>query len=161
MKKIILSILLLSISIYAQQNNYRSVPLEKAILLQDGKNKTSCTICGMNLPMFYRTSHAATHEGHDKQYCSIVCVVEDALANGAKLTNFRAIDNRTLKFIDSKKAYFVVGSKKPATMSWVSKYAFGNKRAAKKFQKRFGGKIMKFDEVYKLVKQNRSKRNSN
>lgn len=158
MKKLLLTILLLSISAYAGQNNYRSVPTDKATLLQEGKDKESCIICGMNLPMFYRTSHAATHEGHDKQYCSIVCVVTDSMVNQAKLTNFRVVDNRTLKLIDSHKAYFVVGSKKPATMSWVSKYAFGNKRAAKKFQKRYGGEIMDFDSLYKFVEKNKSKK---
>jgi hypothetical protein len=50
-----------------------------------------------------------------------------------------------------------VGSKKPGTMSMVSKYAFWTKKGAKKFQKENGGKIMKFDKLIKLVKKSQKK----
>jgi len=138
--------------------NYRAVPSSKAEILQDGKNKMYCPICGMTLPMFYKTNHAATdHEGHTHQYCSIVCEIEDAVKNGKKLTDFKVVDNTTLKFMDAKKAYFVVGSKKPGTMSVVSKYAFGTKDAAQTFANANGGDIMNFDEVYKMVEKSLEK----
>ncbi|MCK5110465.1 MAG: nitrous oxide reductase accessory protein NosL [Arcobacteraceae bacterium] len=169
MRKLLLSLLTISallvsasLSVQAMQKDgaspkkasmkmYRMVPKGKAALLQDGKNKAYCPTCGMTLPMFYKTNHAAKHAGHNKQYCSIVCLVEDAIVNGTKLTDFKVVDNSTLKFIDSKKAFFVVGSKKPGTMSVVSKYAFGTKGAADKFAAANGGKVMKFDALYKLV----------
>ncbi len=175
MKKLLLSLLTIgallvsaSSSVQAMQKHgvngknaamkmYRMVPKGKATLLQDGKNKAYCPTCGMTLPMFYKTNHAAKHNGHDKQYCSIVCLVEDAVINGTKLTNFRVVDNSTLKFIDSKDAYFVVGSKMPGTMSVVSKYAFGTKSAADKFASANGGKVMKFDALYKLVVKSQAK----
>ena len=137
--------------------NFRAVPMKQATLLKDGKNKPYCNVCGMTLPMFYKTNHAASHNGHDNQYCSIVCTVEDAVINGKKLTNFRVVDNTTLKFIDSKDAFFVVGSKKPATMSAVSKYAFGTKKDAKKFAKMNGGEVMRFNALYKLVEKSLAK----
>ena len=137
--------------------NFRAVPASKATILQDGKNKNYCPVCGMTLPMFYKTNHAASHKGHDKQYCSIVCTVEDAVVNGKKLKNFRVVDNDSLKFIDSKKAFFVVGSKKPGTMSVVSKYAFGSKKSANNFASKNGGKVMKFNELYKLVEKSLEK----
>jgi len=137
--------------------NYRAVPLEKATLVKDSKDKMYCSVCGMTLPMFYRTNHAADHDGKHDQYCSIACEIEDAVINGKSLTNFRVVDNTTLKFIPSKDAYFIVGSKKPGTMSMVSKYAFGTKKAALNFQKENGGKVMNFDEVVALVKKSRAK----
>ncbi len=165
MRKLLLSLLtigaLFTTSSLAMEKkpmkNPRMVPMEQATILQDGKNKMYCPICGMTLPMFYKTNHAAKHNDHDKQYCSIVCAVEDAIVNGKKLTDFKVVDNSTLKFIDSKDAYFVVGSKMPGTMSVVSKYAFGTEAAAQKLVASKGGKVMRFDELYKLVVKSQEK----
>jgi YHS domain-containing protein len=155
MKKILL--LLLSLSILAlgsnQMKNFRSVPADKVQLLQKGKGKNFCPVCGMTLPVFYKTNHAAKHNGKDHQYCSIHCLAEDAEVNGKKLDSFKAVDNVTLKFADSKSLYFVVGSNKPGTMSVVSKYGFSKKEAAQKFAQEFGGEIMSFKEVYALTKE--------
>ena len=137
--------------------NPRAVPMSQATILQDGKNKNYCPVCGMTLPMFYKTNHAAKHNGKDHQYCSIVCAVEDSLMNNKKLTDFKVVDNTTLKFIDSKDAYFVVGSKMPGTMSVVSKYAFGTKAAADKLVAKKGGEVMKFDTLYALVVKSQAK----
>ena len=132
--------------------NYRAVPLSKAEILQKGDQKMYCPVCGMTLPLFYRTNHVASHNGHDKQYCSIHCAAQDKEVNRKMLVNFRVVDNDSLKFIDSNDAYFVVGSKKPGTMSTISKYAFANKKSAEDFASNFGGKIMKFDQLYTVVK---------
>jgi len=160
MKKIVLAILTISLALSASMQmgkNYRAVPASQAELLKSGPEKMYCSVCGMTLPMFYRTNHAADHDHMHDQYCSITCAVEDAVVNGKQLTNFKVVDNTTLKFIPSKDAYFVVGSKKPGTMSMTSKYAFGTKEAALKFQKNNGGKIMRFDELLKLVKKSQAK----
>ncbi len=166
MKKILISLLVLGSLVISSamdkpmqktMKNYRMVPVEKATILQDGKNKMYCPVCGMTLPMFYKTNHAATHKNHGKHYCSIVCMIQDAVVNNTKLENFKVVDNTTLKFIDSKDAYFVVGSKKPGTMSVVSKYAFGTKQAAEKFAAQNGGKIMRFDALYKMVEKSLAK----
>ncbi len=157
MKKIILALMFLVVGAYSMQN-YRAVPMDKAILLQKGKDKKYCHVCGMTLPMFYRTNHAATNsKGEAIQYCSITCLVKDMTVNHKHLKNFKVVDNDTLKFIDSNKAYFVVGSKKPGTMSMVSKYAFASKKSAEKFAKENGGKIMTFGELLEMVKQRQKK----
>ena len=127
--------------------NYRMVPMAKAQILQDGKSKMYCPKCGMTLPMFYRTNHAATVDGKVQQFCSIYCLVE-AMNDGAKVSDVKVVDNSTLKFIDADKAFYVVGSSKPATMAKkISKYAFGTKAAAEKFASEFGGSIMRYDEM--------------
>ena len=135
-----------------KMHNFRAVPFKKAQILQDGKAKMFCPKCGMTLPMFYKTNHAAIVDGKMQQFCSMHCMVE-VMKSGAKVTDIQVVDNSTLKFIPADKALYVVGSSKPATMSKVSKYAFGDKEAAEKFAKKNGGKVMKFNEVLAMAKK--------
>jgi len=133
--------------------NYRAVPFAKAQILQKGKSKMFCSRCGMTLPMFYRTNHAATVDGKVKQFCSMYCLVEE-MNSGKKVTNVKVVDNTTLKFIDANKAFYVVGSSKPATMAKkISKYAFGTKEAADDFAKKFGGKVMSYADALKIAQR--------
>ncbi len=135
-----------------KMSDFRFVPLKKAQILQSGKAKIFCSKCGMSLPMFYRTNHAAKVNGKIEQFCSMHCLVE-AMESGAKVTDIKVIDNTTLKFIPVSKAWYVVGSSKPATMSKVSKYAFGSKVAALEFAKKYGGKVMQFNEALAIAKK--------
>ncbi len=135
-----------------KMHNFRAVPFDKAQILQDGKAKMFCPKCGMTLPMFYRTNHAAKVDGKMQQFCSMHCLVE-AMKSGAKVSDIQVVDNTTLKFIPVSKAWYVVGSNKPATMSKVSKYAFGTKEAAEKFAKENGGKVMKFEDALAIAKK--------
>jgi len=148
--KIILSALILFTALFSM-NDFRSATQNNVKLLQEGKNKKYCPVCGMTLPFFYKTNHSATHKGKNKHYCSIVCMAEDSIVNKKKLTDFKAVDANTLQWIDSKDAFFVVGSSKPATMSHISKYAFKNKKDAQEFAKKYGGEMMRFDELFNRV----------
>jgi len=131
---------------------FQTVNKEKAVLLQDNAAKNSCINCGMNLTMFYKTSHSATVDGVTKQYCSIHCLTQDLNA-GEELQNPKVVDVSSLKFIDVFVAYYVVGSSKRGTMSRVSKYAFASLDDAKKFQAEFGGKIYDFNEALRVAKE--------
>ena len=122
---------------------YQSVTEDKATLLQRGKNKRYCLKCGMDLVRYYKTSHAAIYKNKHYQYCSIHCL-EDHLGEGVTLKNPQVVDVASLKFISVVKAHYVVGSKKRGTMTRVSKYAFLSEDDAKKFQAKYGGKIMNF-----------------
>jgi len=130
---------------------FQSVPKEKATILQDGKAKMFCPECGMTLPMFYKTNHAATVNGKVKQYCSIHCLVED-MNKGVKPTEIRVVDVTTLKFVPAEKATYVVGSHKKGTMSRVSKYAFAKKSDAEAFAKANGGKVTDFNGALEAAK---------
>jgi len=154
MKKIIILICLVA---FGFAGNYRAVPMDKAQMVQKGASKMFCNVCGMTLPMFYKTNHAAKIGGEDHQYCSIHCMFEEAMKKGVDVTDPRVIDNSTMKFMDATKAYYVVGSNKPGTMTMVSKYAFGTKNAAEKFAKKYAGKVMIYNEVATLVKKNLKK----
>jgi len=128
---------------------FQTVSAGQATLLQKGKNKESCVICGMHLQTFYKTSHAAdTKTGTKKQYCSLHCVVHDNEINKTDLLNLKVVDTNSLKFISADKAFYVVGSSKPATMSRTSKYAFAKKSEAESFAKKFGGKVMNLYDTY-------------
>ena len=131
---------------------FQTVSKEKAVLLQDTKDKQHCYICGMNLVSFYKTNHAATDNGVTHQYCSLHCLTAH-LSKGAELENPKVVDVKSLKFIPVQEAYYVVGSSKPATMSRVSKYAFKSLDDAKKFQLKFGGKIVDFYSAWQLAKK--------
>lgn len=131
---------------------FQSVPLDKAILLQSGEAKTSGAVCGMNLPMFYKTNHSATVDGEVKQYCSLHCVAEE-LINNVPLENIQVVDVEGLEFIDASRAFYVVKSRQKGTMSQVSKYAFANSDDAKKFAGKYGGKIVTFDQALEIAKK--------
>jgi nitrous oxide reductase accessory protein NosL len=131
----------------AKKTRFQSVPMDKATILQKEK---SCAICGMKLPMFYKTNHAADTKDGTKQYCSIHCVVHDNEMNKTDLKNLRVVDVTTLKFTPALEAYYVVGSSKPATMSKTSKYAFAKEEDAKAFAKANGGKVMRFYDAYSV-----------
>ena len=131
--------------------SFQAVSADKAVILQEGESKMFCPKCGMTLPMYYRTNHAADVDGKTTQFCSIHCLAE-AMANGAKVTKVKVVDNTTLAFIDVISSWYVVGSSKPGTMSMTSKYAFGKKSDAEKFAKEFGGKVMTYYAVLDVVK---------
>ena len=127
---------------------FQSVELEKTTMLQKGANRYNCPICGMKLPMFYKTNHSATSNGKVKQYCSIHCLADDKHNNKSELKDMKVVAIDTLKFIDVKDAIYVVGSDKSGTMSSLSKYAFEGRMSARRFAKEYQGRIMKFDEAY-------------
>lgn len=132
------------------KTRFQSVPAERATILQTGKEKTSCAICGMHLPTFYKTNHAADTKHGTRQYCSLHCVVHDNELNKTDLQNLRVVDTNSLKFVSAMDAFYVVGSSQPGTMSRVSKYAFAHKAEAEAFAKTFGGKIMPFYDAYDI-----------
>jgi len=135
-----------------QKKSFRSVALKDVILVQKGKDREYCARCGMKLAKYYKTSHTAEIGDKKYQYCSFHCL-EDHLGEGVTLKNPQVVDVSSLKFIDVTKAYYVVGSSQPATMSRISKYAFAKKEDAVAFQKRYGGKIMDFYEARKVVQE--------
>ena len=158
MKRFIVSLLVLGSMLFAggigqgkHKKMFQSVPMQKATILQKGKAKMFCPECGMTLPMFYKTNHAATLNGEVKQFCSMHCLVEAGLNNDRGVQNIKVVDVTSLKFIDARNATYVVGSSKKGTMTMNSKYAFAHKSDAKKFAKQFGGKVMSFDKAYDIA----------
>jgi nitrous oxide reductase accessory protein NosL len=168
MKKIVITLMTLVLAAGAAQNadmpspskqkkarmmpvRYQSVPMTKVQLLQKGDAKLYCPECGMNLPMFYRTNHAADVDGKTEQFCSMHCLVE-AMHHDTGASNIRVVDNTSLKFIPAAKAFYVVGSRKPGTMSPVSKYAFATRKDAETFAHLNGGEVKTFEEALAMAR---------
>ncbi len=131
---------------------FQTVSKNQAKILQSGKEAQYCSVCGMDLVMFYKTNHAAKVDGKQKEFCSMHCLAE-VLNSGAKVSNIQVVDAKTLEWIDAQKAHYVVGSKIKGTMSRISKYAFKNISDAKEFQEKMGGKIMNFQEALKVAQK--------
>jgi nitrous oxide reductase accessory protein NosL len=138
-----------------QAKMYQTVSQDKAILLQKTKDKLYCPNCGMHLVKFYKTSHAIKLKNNNfLQYCSIHCLFEALYhINKNDIKKILVVANDTLKFIDVKKAYYVVGSKIKGTMTQNSKYAFKNKNKALQFIKKYGGKIVDFNNALEITKK--------
>jgi len=134
------------------EKRFQTVSKDKAIILQHGKDKLSCPECGMNLPMFYKTNHSSKVGKNVKQYCSIHCLLGD-IKKGSKLTDIKVVDVDSLKFINAKDAFYVVGSSKKGTMSKVSKYAFASKKSAERFAKKNGGEVTDFKGALEKAKE--------
>ncbi len=124
---------------------FQTVGVDKGIFIQNGDSKYYCSNCGKLLPKYYKTNH--THK--NKQYCSLYCLVETIGTNTPN--DVSVADVKTLKFIDARSAFYVVGSKKRGTMSTKSKYAFSSEKDALKFQKKYKGSILNFQEAYSIA----------
>jgi len=119
-------------------------------LIQKGDAKKWCPVCGMNLKMFWKTSHAVLlKDGSTRQYCSMRCLAADYPHIKDNIKDIMVTDAKTQKLIEAKNAYYVVGSKVMGTMSKVSKLAFADKADAEDFVKHYGGEIMSFDLAFK------------
>jgi len=147
-KKLILGLVLLFVSLHGEP--FSKMATVEPVLVQKGDKKMWCSVCGMNLKMFYKTSYIAG----DKQYCSVRCLVAD-MQNGDNidLDKVKVIDAKTQQPILAKDATFVIGSDVKGTMSKVSKLAFANKAEAKEFIKAHGGKIADFNTVIQKAKE--------
>ena len=122
----------------------------KPVLVQKGTHKHWCSICGMSIKKFYKTSHIATlKDGKTQQYCSMRCLVVHNKSQ--QLNNIKAIDNKTEKLIDATKAFYVVDSDISGTMSKISKLPFENKKDALEFIKEYDGKIKSYKEAIKIA----------
>ncbi|MCP5063200.1 MAG: nitrous oxide reductase [Ignavibacteriae bacterium] len=157
MKRLLIILMFfLSIGMFAQENKFvKSAQTENAKILQIGDSKAWCSICGMNLKMFYKTNHAfKLDDGTSKQYCSIRCLVADKSNHEGHIVETLVSDAKTEKLIDVTTAHYVIGSKAPGTMTKVSKIAFSNKEDAVAFSKKYSGKsILNFDATFALSKK--------
>lgn len=128
---------------------FQSVPSEAATILQSGKNKNSCTTCGMELAKSYKANHVAKQNDEIKQFCSMHCLAQEMSINKTQLQDIQTVDTKSLKFINAKEAYYVLGSKIRGIMTKSSKFAFADKNDALDFVKENGGKVTTFEEAYK------------
>ncbi len=150
---LLITILLLS-SITINAKSFTKMASVEPVLIQKGQEKHWCPVCGMNLKMFYKTSHTSKlKNGTKRQYCSMRCLVADMQEYGINMDSVKVVNARTQELIDAKKAFYVLGSKVKGTMSKTSKLAFASKEEAQKFIKKHKGKIVDFDTALNSAKE--------
>lgn len=146
-------VFLFSFSLLNAQSFSKSATLEP-VLVQSGKQKAWCPVCGMNIGMFYKTSHTAKLDNHkDRQYCSMRCLVVDMKKHNIDIKTVKVVDAFTQKLIIAKDAFYVIGSTVKGTMSKVSKLAFFSKDEAEKFAKIYKGKVVDFNTALESAKK--------
>ena len=145
-------------SLNLEAKKFTKVASVEPVLVQEGKSKQWCPVCGMSIKKFYKTSHTSKlHNDTKRQYCSIRCLTVDMKEYGIKNDDIKVIDVQNQKLIDAKKAFYVVGSKVRGTMTKVSKLAFENKDDAIKFTKKYKGKIVDFNIALDMAKKSLKK----
>lgn len=109
---------------------------------------TWCPLCGMNLKMYHQTSNRLTFsDKSDVQTCSIFCAAQFYEKRPTEIERWEVVDYETKKWIDAKKAHWLIESDIPGVMTAVSKLAFLAMDDAKKYQKKHGGTIGTFDDA--------------
>jgi nitrous oxide reductase accessory protein NosL len=115
-----------------------------------------CPLCSMNLKMFWKTTQWLTFsDGKRTGYCSIHCASIVYQKNPTRMDRWEVADYDTKKFIDGRKAPFLIGSDLPGTMTPVSKLAFASLDVAKSYQKEHGGSIGTLDDALKRAIEGR------
>lgn len=156
--KLVLIMILLSFSTMIQAEGFVKKATNMPVLVQEGKHKHWCSVCGMKIGMFYKTSHSSELDDDTKrQYCSIRCLSVDKKNNKIKKNSIQVVDAKSEKHIDARSAIYVVGSKVYGTMSKVSKFAFSSKKDALEFQKKYQGKILDFNGTLKIAQESLEK----
>lgn len=155
MKKlsILFTVLILSILNLNAASFSKTATLEP-VLTQTGTQKHWCPVCGMNIKMFYKTSHTAKlHNQTPRQYCSMRCLAADMQEYGIDTNYVKVVDAQSEKLIDATMAFYVVGSKVQGTMSKVSKLAFKNEVDAQSFAKKNSGKVVGFKTALSIAQK--------
>lgn len=107
-----------------------------------------CPLCSMNLKMFWKTSHWLTFsDGKRVGYCSIHCASKIYQKRPTEIDQWEVADYHTKTLINAHRAYFLMGSDLPGTMTPVSKLAFASQDVAKSYQREHGGTLGTLDDA--------------
>ncbi|MGD9320552.1 MAG: nitrous oxide reductase accessory protein NosL [Desulfobacteraceae bacterium] len=107
-----------------------------------------CPLCSMNLKMFWKTSHWLTFsDGKTTGYCSIHCASKVYQKRPTEIDLWEVADYHMKTLINAHRAYFLIGSDLPGTMTPVSKLAFASHDVAKSYQKEHGGTLGTLDDA--------------
>jgi nitrous oxide reductase accessory protein NosL len=107
-----------------------------------------CPLCGMNLKMYLQTNNQLTFfDGKKTQTCSIFCAAQIYEKRATEIDRWEVVDYETKKWIDAKRARWLIESDIPGVMTAISKLAFLSLGDVQKYQKKHGGTISTFDDA--------------
>jgi nitrous oxide reductase accessory protein NosL len=117
-----------------------------------------CPNCGMVRPMWARTWKTFENAAGPSEACSFHCLADMALKSGEEPKNVMvALYAEPQKMVPAGKAFYVVGSSAPGTMTMKSKVAFASKSEAGKFAGDCGGSVAAYAEALQIAKDGISK----
>nr|ADI87690.1 hypothetical protein LW2_0150 [uncultured Nitrospirae bacterium MY2-3C] len=112
--------------------------------------RAECVLCGMWIDQNEHTRHMIRFEDDSTvDFCSFACLAKYLKNNHKKITRIEAADFLTTRMINVYNAYYLEGSDVPGVMSNISRIAFLELSAIKKFQKKHGGRIVSFKRALK------------
>jgi len=101
-----------------------------------------------DLKMYHQTSNRLTFsDGTKVETCSIFCAAQYYEKRPTEVDRWEVVDYETKKWIDAKRARWLVGSDIPGVMTAISKVAFLSVEDVKKYEKKHGGTIGTFDDA--------------
>jgi len=105
-----------------------------------------CDNCLMDRNKWARTRYEFETSKGKFYTCSIHCVAVMSLKLKEEPRNVKVAEYmRPERMLEASKAFFVIGSVAPGTMSRISIIAFSSKEEAEAFTKRYGGKVVDFN----------------
>ncbi len=109
-----------------------------------------CDNCGMDRNRFARTRYEFETSKGRFHTCSLSCVVILSMKLGESPQKVKVAEYlRPERMLDAERAFYVIGSRAPGTMTRVSKLAFSDRAGAEDFIKRYGGRLSDFDEAFR------------
>lgn len=117
-------------------------------------DKEKCDNCRMNRNQWARTRHEFQTSKGTFHTCSIHCVADmgsKMKENPGKVKVAEYLHPE--KMLEAEKAFYVIGSTAPGTMTTKSKLAFSSKEEAGKFAVKYGGRVSDFDGALSEAKK--------
>jgi nitrous oxide reductase accessory protein NosL len=109
-------------------------------------DREKCDNCGMDRNKWARTRYEFQNSKGSFYTCSIHCVAVMGIKIKEEVRNVKVAEYlRPEKMLDADRAFFVVGSTAPGTMTAKSKIAFSTKEEADKFAARYGGIVTNYE----------------
>jgi len=146
---IITLLILVSLNLYSQ----RASELLKPDL---GKKLGICGVCGMEVFEKMITRVEISVDDSIYHACGIGCAL--AITEGKDVKSVKVIDFKTLKLIDAKGSYFVVGSVISPVRAMLPEFSFAKKSDADDFVKLYGGRVLDYNGMVELARKVKKER---
>ncbi len=152
--KIMTLILMFILSNFAFASFTKKASVEP-FLVQEDTSKYWCPVSGLKISDYYKTSYIAKLKTNNRlrQYSSIAALFIDIEDYGIDLNSIKVIDVPSQKYVNIKKAFFVINSKIKPTYLSISALGFKNKNDALEYIKNYKGEVVSFSTLLKNVKK--------
>ena len=118
-----------------------------------------CMLCGMDVGKSETAFYAKMKNGRMYPLCSMQCVYMLEMNAKEKAVSIRTEKYPTARLINAKTAFYICESKLVPKGSMVPYMtAFASKEDAEEYQKKYGGRILNFDQAMAFVKESMTKK---